>query len=73
MLVVGAYGMSRHLDWTDKYTCTLFADGAGAVVLGSSQRPGWLSSQLWADGFGDSGRLDFSGTLIQVGLAVDFF
>ncbi len=50
VLVIGAYGMSRHLDWTDKYTCTLFADGAGAVVLGASQRPGWLGSQLWADG-----------------------
>lgn len=50
VLVIGAYGMSRHLDWTDKHTCTLFADGAGAVVLGASQRPGWLSSQLWADG-----------------------
>src|SRR5512142_2447180 len=33
ILVVGAYGMSRYIDWRDKATATLFADGAGAVVL----------------------------------------
>ena len=32
ILVAGGYGMSRFIDWTDKYTCTLFADGAGAVI-----------------------------------------
>jgi 3-oxoacyl-[acyl-carrier-protein] synthase-3 len=50
VLVVGAYGMSRYLDWTDKTTCTLFADGAGAVVLGSSPEPGVLSAHLMAEG-----------------------
>lgn len=50
VLVIGAYGMSRYLDWTDKYTATLFADGAGAVVLSPSERPGFLASTLWADG-----------------------
>ena len=33
MLVAGAYGMTKYLDWHDIYTATLFADGAGAVVL----------------------------------------
>jgi 3-oxoacyl-[acyl-carrier-protein] synthase-3 len=52
VLVVGAYGMSRYLDWTDKTTCTLFADGAGAVVLEATDAPGagWLGSQLYTDG-----------------------
>ncbi|HIE38135.1 MAG TPA: ketoacyl-ACP synthase III [Anaerolineae bacterium] len=50
ILVVGAYGMTRFVDWTDKYTCTLFADGAGAVVLGASDEPGFLAAKLLADG-----------------------
>ncbi len=50
ILVVGAYGMSRFLDWSDKHTATLFADGAGAVVLSASERPGFLASTLWSDG-----------------------
>ncbi len=50
VLVIGAYGMSRYLDWTDKATATLFADGAGAVVLSPSDQPGLLASTLWADG-----------------------
>lgn len=50
VLVIGAYGMSRFLDWKDKSTATLFADGAGAVVLSASDRPGYLASTLWADG-----------------------
>lgn len=50
VLVIGAYGMSRFLDWTDKHTATLFADGAGAVVLSASDRPGFLGSTLWSDG-----------------------
>lgn len=50
VLVTGVYGMSRHLDWTDKTTCTLFADGAGAVLLQAGSEPGHLSGQLYADG-----------------------
>jgi 3-oxoacyl-[acyl-carrier-protein] synthase-3 len=50
VLVVGAYGMSRHLDLGDKKTCTLFADGAGAVVLGPADRPGVLAAKLEAHG-----------------------
>lgn len=49
VLVIGAYGMSRFIDWTDKNTATLFADGAGAVVLGRSATPGFLASTLWSD------------------------
>jgi 3-oxoacyl-[acyl-carrier-protein] synthase III len=48
VLVVGAYGMSRFLDWKDKRTCTLFADGAGAVLLGAGAEPGFLGARLAA-------------------------
>lgn len=50
VLVIGAYAMSRFLDWNDKHTATLFADGAGAVVVTASDSPGFLASTLWADG-----------------------
>ena len=49
-LVVGAEVFSRILDWTDRGTCVLFGDGAGAVVLEASDVPGILSSHLHADG-----------------------
>jgi 3-oxoacyl-[acyl-carrier-protein] synthase-3 len=49
-LVVGAEVFSRILDWKDRGTCVLFGDGAGAVVLEASDRPGILSSHLRADG-----------------------
>ncbi len=42
-LVIGAYGMTRFVDYTDHKTCTLFADGAGAVVLGGGKTPGFLA------------------------------
>jgi 3-oxoacyl-[acyl-carrier-protein] synthase-3 len=51
VLVIGAYAMSKYLDWNDKKTATIFADGAGAVVLqASEERPGFLASKLLADG-----------------------
>ncbi|HEX8185989.1 MAG TPA: ketoacyl-ACP synthase III, partial [Blastocatellia bacterium] len=51
VLIVAAYAMSKYLDWNDKKTCTLFADGAGAVVLqASAEGPGYLASRLAADG-----------------------
>jgi 3-oxoacyl-[acyl-carrier-protein] synthase-3 len=50
VLVCGGYGMTRFLDWTDKTTATLFADGAGAVLLGPSEKPGFLAGKLEADG-----------------------
>ena len=49
-LVVGAEVFSRILDWTDRGTCVLFGDGAGAVVLEASDAPGILASALHADG-----------------------
>ncbi|MGZ5078705.1 MAG: beta-ketoacyl-ACP synthase III [Usitatibacter sp.] len=49
-LVVGAEVFSRILDWKDRGTCVLFGDGAGAVVLEASDKPGVLSSHLHADG-----------------------
>jgi 3-oxoacyl-[acyl-carrier-protein] synthase III len=49
-LVVGAETYSRILDWKDRGTCVLFGDGAGAVVLKASDKPGILSTHLHADG-----------------------
>lgn len=49
-LVVGAEVFSRILDWQDRATCVLFGDGAGAVVLEASDRPGILATALHADG-----------------------
>jgi 3-oxoacyl-[acyl-carrier-protein] synthase-3 len=49
-LVVGAEVFSRILDFRDRTTCVLFGDGAGAVVLEASDRPGILASDLHADG-----------------------
>lgn len=42
--------MSRLVDWTDRSTCVLFGDGAGAVVLEGSSEPGILDTVLYADG-----------------------
>ncbi|MDB6176509.1 ketoacyl-ACP synthase III [Paracoccus sp. Z330] len=56
LLVIGAETFSRIMDWTDRSTCVLFGDGAGAVVLearegtGDSQDRGILSSDLHSDG-----------------------
>lgn len=50
VLVAGGYGMSRYLDLTDKKTANLFADGAGAAVLGVGDTPGFLASNLLAVG-----------------------
>ena len=49
-LVIGAEVFSRILDFSDRTTCVLFGDGAGAVVLQASDEPGILSSDLHADG-----------------------
>ena len=49
-LVVGADSLSRIIDWTDRSTCVLFGDGAGAVVLEASEEAGILSTHLHADG-----------------------
>jgi len=49
-LVVGAETLSRIIDWSDRSTCVLFGDGAGAVVLEASDEPGVMSSHIHADG-----------------------
>ena len=49
-LVVGSETLSRIIDWTDRDTCVLFGDGAGAVVLGAADKAGIISSHLHADG-----------------------
>jgi len=55
-LVIGAETFSRLLDWTDRTTCVLFGDGAGAIVLeaapsdGKLTSPGIISTQLRSDG-----------------------
>jgi len=49
-LVVGAETLSRITDWTDRSTCVLFGDGAGAVVLKPSEEAGIISTHLKADG-----------------------
>jgi 3-oxoacyl-[acyl-carrier-protein] synthase-3 len=50
ILLVGAYGMSRYINWQDKKTATLFADGAGAILFQAGDTPGFLGSKLFAAG-----------------------
>jgi len=61
-LVVGSEVFSRILDWNDRGTCVLFGDGAGAVVLVSSEKPGIHASRLHADG-GQVGMLSVPGNV----------
>lgn len=49
-LVVGAEVYSRILDWTDRGTCVLFGDGAGAVIVKPDKTPGIIATHLHADG-----------------------
>jgi len=61
-LVVGVDSLTKFVDWTDRSTCILFSDGAGAVVLQADNKPGIYSTHLHADGsYGD--LLHLSGTL----------
>ena len=52
ILVIGVEVLSRIIDWTDRGTCVLFGDGAGAVLLAPDDQPGRgvLSTHLYADG-----------------------
>jgi 3-oxoacyl-[acyl-carrier-protein] synthase-3 len=62
VLVIGVEVLSRFIDWTDRSTCVLFGDGAGAVLLQASDRPGGLTGfQLFADGSG------FDGIIVPAG------
>jgi 3-oxoacyl-[acyl-carrier-protein] synthase-3 len=49
-LVIGAETLSRITDWTDRNTCVLFGDGAGAVILQPADEPGIMACHLGADG-----------------------
>lgn len=68
ILVIGAYAISKFVDWKEKKTATIFADGAGAVVLQSSDEgPGFLASKLIADGtFYDHMGIYAGGTHLPV-------
>jgi 3-oxoacyl-[acyl-carrier-protein] synthase-3 len=61
VLVIGAYAMSKFIDQHDKKTSTIFADGAGAVVVERSEKPGILASELFADGRLATGMGVFAG------------
>jgi 3-oxoacyl-[acyl-carrier-protein] synthase-3 len=55
VLIIGSETYSRLLDWTDRGTCVLFGDGAGAIVLSATDEPGVISTHIHADGaFEDS-------------------
>ena len=49
-LVIGAEIITKLVDWTDRTTCVLFGDGAGAVIVKPSDEPGIISTHLGADG-----------------------
>lgn len=68
VLVVGAYAMSKYLDLHDKKTATIFADGAGAVLLQArDDRPGFLAGKLRADGsFHDHMGIYAGGTHLPI-------
>lgn len=61
-LVIGAEVFSRILDWSDRGTCVLFGDGAGAVVLEASDKPGILATAMHADG-SQNGILNVPGQI----------
>ncbi len=61
VLVIGAYAMSKFLDYSDKKTATIFADGAGATVVELASAPGILASELFADGTLCDGMGIFAG------------
>jgi 3-oxoacyl-[acyl-carrier-protein] synthase-3 len=49
-LVIGSETLTRMVDWTDRGTCVLFGDGAGAVVIEASDEPGIMSTHIHANG-----------------------
>ena len=65
VLVVGAELLSKFLDWTDRKTCVIFADGAGAAVMSAGSLPrGILASALHSDGsMSDFISMDGGGSL----------
>lgn len=49
-LIIGAEVLSKHTDWSDRSTCVIFGDGAGAVYLEAGETPGFLAEDLGSDG-----------------------
>lgn len=68
-LVVGSETLSRMVDWTDRSTCVLFGDGAGAVVLQADEEAGILSTHLHADG--GKKHLLYNPVGVSVGFKLD--
>ena len=74
-LVIGAETLTRILDWTDRASCILFGDGAGAVVIGNDEPPGQASAHtkahtlLGADGKGSHFITRSGGCREAVGIA----
>ncbi len=63
VLVVGADAISPYIDWTDRSTCVLFGDGAGAAVMTPASSGGILSSVLGSDGrYADLLKIDAGGS-----------
>jgi 3-oxoacyl-[acyl-carrier-protein] synthase III len=59
VLIVGAETLTRMLDWSDRGTCVLFGDGAGAAVLVADSEPGIMSTHIHANGgYGDLLKTD---------------
>ena len=75
VLVIGAETLSRFVDWTNRETCVLFGDAAGAILLGATEEPGHglLASTLRTDGtltgilgiFGGGSRRPLSPELLD--------
>jgi 3-oxoacyl-[acyl-carrier-protein] synthase-3 len=66
VLVIGVEILSRFLDWSDRSTCVLFGDGAGAVLLqASDERGGMLGFDLFSDGTGCEGIIVPAGGSIN--------
>lgn len=71
VMIVGCEMLTRVIDWTDRATCVLFGDGAGAVILGASETPGVFSTHLHCDG-SQHAILYAPNTLVQKNAASSF-
>jgi 3-oxoacyl-[acyl-carrier-protein] synthase-3 len=69
VLVIGSETLTRMVDWTDRTTCVLFGDGAGAVVLKADTETGILSTHMHADG--GKKELLWSPVGVSVGFDMD--
>ncbi|MXQ66512.1 beta-ketoacyl-ACP synthase III [Actinomadura rayongensis] len=72
VLVIGAEKMSQWLDWTDRSTCIIFADGAGAAVVGAATEPG-VGPVVWGSDGGQADKIVITGragSIRQEGQAV---